>query len=239
MQYYYRRFFMTLFAVTLLTGCASTTPNISLDKTKTGPIASAALLRINESQQFKILNLSGLPALGGAIGGLIAGDVATQRSNKFVEAYNKGSVHLADALAGDLQHEFSSTNIEIAYTPSEFAKIKNGADDYSHIQTDKDAILSVWFGPVGYIADGVIDAPYQPWVVVHVRLLDGKTKKILSQKSYTAGYQAKTKGTQFVSCATSYRFSTFDTLMDNFDKAVEGLSECEKAIAQRAAEDLK
>jgi hypothetical protein len=221
----------------LVAGCAST-PNISLDKSKIGPITTASLLLIPESRQVMVRNLSGLSGLGGALGGVIAGSAEVSRNEAFLKEYNQGTTRLSTALADDLQRELSASGIQVSYTPSEFAKLKDGVDDYSHVNTDKDAILSVWFGPVGFIADGVIDAPYEPWVVVHVRLLHSTTKQILSQKTYTSGYKAKTDGAVFVPCATDYRFATFEKLMSEFAQSVEALAECNSAVARQAAQDL-
>lgn len=229
---------LLLIVALLLAGCASTA-NISLDKATTGRISTAALLRVTESQRVTVRNLSGVPGLGGLAGGMIAGGIQAQKSNAFAAAYNSGSVRLSTAIVSDLQRELAAVGTEVSYLANEFAKLKDGADDYSHIQTENDAILSVWFGPVGYVADGVVDAPYEPWVVVHVRLLHGKTKQILSQKTYTAGYKAKTQGAVFVPCATGYRFGTFEALMADFARSVEALSECQKEIVRRAAQDLK
>jgi len=188
----FNRLALLIITALLLVGCAST-PSISLEKDKTGPIATVALLRVTESQQFIVRNLSKLPVLGGgAIGGTIAGVVEAKRTETFVDEYNRRSVQLSASLVGNLQRELNSSGMQISYFPDEFAKLKDGADDYSHIKTDKDAILSIWFGPVGYIAKGAIaDAPYEPWVVVHVRLLQSKTMQVLSQTTYTAGYKAK------------------------------------------------
>jgi hypothetical protein len=238
MKSYCSRLALSVAAALLLAGCAST-PNISLDRSKSGPIATLALLRVTESQQFRVRNLSGLSALGGAIGGAIHGSVDDERARTFVDAYNRGSVRLSASIVGDLQRDLSGAGMQVSYLPDEFAKLKDGADDYSHIQTDRDAILSVWFGSVGYIADGAVDAPYEPWVVVHVRLLHGRTKQILSQKSYTAGWKAKTEGAVFVPCATGYRFATFEALMADFARSVEALSECERSIVRQASQDLK
>lgn len=197
-----------------------------------------ALLRITESQQFRISNLSGLSALGGAIGGVIAGSLQDNRTAKFVAAYNAGTTRLSSSLVTDLQSDFTAKGTQISYLAEEFAKIKDNADDYSHIQTDKDAILSVWFGPVGYIADGVLNVPYEPWLIIHVRLLHGKTKQILSQKTYSAGYKAKLEGSVFVQCSKDSRFDTFEKLMDDFEESIKALSECEKAVVQQAVQDL-
>ena len=237
MKIYCKRLILSLFATFLLASCAST-PNISLEKTKTGPITTVALLRVTESQYFQVQNLSGLSALGGAIGGAIAAAGQADRTKQFADAYNAGPTRLSASLVDDLQREFIASGKQVSYMADEFAKLKDKADDYSHLQTDKDVILSVWFGAVGYVADGVIDAPYEPWMVVNVRLLQGKTKEILSQKTYTAGYKSKLDGAVFVPCAKDYRFDTFEKLMADFAGSVRALSECEKAIARQAVQDL-
>ncbi|EKO3408858.1 hypothetical protein LZT09_01470 [Vibrio fluvialis] len=220
-----------------LTGCASA-PNISLDKSLAGKIETAELLRVSESQYFMVKNLSGLSGLGGAIGGAISGISESDRTETFVNAYNENAVHLTDELVAALEKDLNQGGIQVTYKEDDFAKLNNGHDDYSHINSDQQTLLSVWFGPVGYIADGVIDAPYEPWLFVNVRLLDAKTKQVLSQKSYTAGYKALTKGAVFVPCAESYRFNTFETIMDNFPKSIEGLSMCVKAVSEQATKDL-
>ncbi|MDB5824323.1 MAG: hypothetical protein JWR21_3027 [Herminiimonas sp.] len=223
-----------------LNGCASrTAPNISLDRTKTGPFTTVALLRVSESKHFIVRNLSGLPALGGMIGGLIAASVDTSRTGTFVAKYNAGSTRLSTTLVGDLQREFAANGIHVSYMEKEGAKSKDNADDYSHINADSDVILSVWLGPVGYIANGAFDAPYEPWVVVTVRLLHGKTKHVLSQKTYTAGYKSKLEGAVFVPCAADYRFDTYEKLTADFAGSLEALSECERATARQAVMDLR
>lgn len=239
MAFFHTKHLYIPLAFALLTaGCAST-PNISLDKEAAVSINTIALLRVVESQQFMVRDHSGLPGLGGAIGGAIAGNIAADRSAKYIEAYNAGSTKLGTALVADLQRELNAAGKQVSYAPEEFAKLKNNVDDYSHIQTNKDGILSVWFGPVGYVADGLIDAPFEPWVVVHVRLLDAKTYKVLSQKTYSGGYQAKLEGAVYVPCGQGYRYDKFDKLMANFTASTAALAECEQAISRQAARDLK
>jgi hypothetical protein len=240
MRVTYGRLVFPVFTALLVAGCAlPSTPNISLDKAKTGAFTTVALLRIAEPRRFVVHNLSGLSAGGGLIGGLIAASAETTRTGKFVDAYNAGSTRLATSLVANLQREFRDNGTHISYRDDQVPKVSENAFDYSDITTDNDAILSVWFGGVGYIANGAFDAPYEPWVVVHVRLLHGKTKAVLSQKSYTSGYKARTAGTVFVPCAKEYRFDTSEKLMADFGRSLEALSECEKAIARQAVLDLR
>ncbi len=236
------RFKFTLLIVSVaavsLTGCASV-QNISLDKSQAGPIKTVALLGVSESKRFMVRDLSGLPALGGAIGGAISGNIQAQRAETFLGQYNRGDVKLAKLMAGDLQQNLAKGGLDVSYLPSEAPKAKDGVDDYSHISTTADAILNVWFGATGYVAAGAISADYEPWLVVNARLLNGKTKQVLYQKTFTGGYEAKIANAVLVPCGTTARFATFDTLMENFGRAIEGLTDCQKAIAQRIAEDLK
>ncbi|CAN7707280.1 hypothetical protein LJR066_005760 [Acidovorax sp. LjRoot66] len=222
-----------------LAGCTATTPNIPLDKAGAAPISTVSILRVTESQSFTVRNRSGLSALGGAVGGAIAGGIQATQTEGFVKEYNAGPVRLPAQLVDDLQQSLSARGMRVSYLPHEVAKLKDGVDDYTHIQTDSDALLSVWFGPVGYVADGIVDAAFEPWVVVHVRLLHGKTKQVLAQKSYTAGYQSSVKGAVPVPCAAAYRFGTYDRLMAEFARATQALSVCQKAIAQQVAQDLR
>jgi len=226
-----------LFAI-VLAGCA-TVPNTSLDRSTAGEIKSVTLLKVNESKRFLVRDLSGLPALGGAIGGLIAGSVQDARAQDFVKGYNEGNIKLSQAMVESLQQDLAKNGLEITYNPDEVAKLKDGKDDYSHISVPTDTILNVWFGSVGYIAKGAISADYEPWVMTTARLINSKTKQVLFQKTYTAGYKAKIENAIFVPCGTTYRFATFKVLMEQLPSAIQGLSECQQSISQQIVADLK
>jgi hypothetical protein len=121
-----------------------------LDKSLAGKIETAELLRVSESQYFMVKNLSGLSRLGGAIGGAIAGVSESDRTETFVNAYNENAVHLTDELVAALEKDLNQGGIQVTYKEDDFAKLNNGNDDYSHINSDQQTLLSVWFGPCGF-----------------------------------------------------------------------------------------
>lgn len=221
-----------------LAGCVSV-PNIPLDKVQAGPIKTVVLLRISESQHFIVRDFSGLPALAGIVGGAMSGAIQAQRTQTFFQEYNRGNVKLSSLMVDDLRQNLGKEGLEISYLPDEIPKVTEGVDDYSYISTTADAILNIWFGAVGYIADGPFSADFEPWFVVNARLLTGKAKQIVYQRTFTGGFKGMIPNSIFVPCGMAYRFNTFDVLMANFGRAIQGLTECEKAVVQKIAEDLK
>ena len=230
--------FFVLAAAASLTGCVSV-QNISLDKAQAGPIKTVDLLGVAESKRFMVRSFSGLPALGGLIGGAISGSVQQEQSAKFLGEYNRGKLKFASMMAEDLQRDLAGAGLEVKYLRNESPKAKDGADDYSHISTAADAILNVWYGATGYVAPGAVTSDYEPWLVVNVRMLKGSTKQILYRKTFSGGYQSRLENAVFVPCAAKHRFGDFDALMADFARAIDGLAECQKAIAQRIVADLK
>jgi hypothetical protein len=227
-----------LIAVATLTlaGCATSVPSVDLNRSQAGPIRTMALLRVAESQHFTVRYLAGIPVYGGRT--LITPD--TPSTQAFVDEYNRRNIRLSTVMVEELQRLLKKTRVDVTYLPDEVPKLKDGVDDYSHLSTGTDAILNVWFGPMGYLGEGMVDTPnYGPWIVVHARLLHGKTKQQLYQKTFTAGYHAKIKNAVAVSCGLQYRFPTFRYLIADVPYATRGLVDCQQAIAARIADDLK
>lgn len=231
--------FTVLLAIFQLSGCASV-PNIPLDKSQIGAIKTASLLRISESNLFLIRDLSGLPGLAGPIGGAISALAQEKRAKTFIEEYNHRHISLSTIMVKNIQDNLAKQGVKVSYLSNQSPVLdKEGNDDYSNISTNSDVILNVWFGATGYIASAIISGDYEPWLVVNVRLLNSKTKKIIYQKTFSGGYEDKSTNIVFVPCGIKYRFATFDSLMSSFDRAIEGLTDCHVAIANKIASDLK
>jgi hypothetical protein len=102
-----------------------------------------------------------------------------------------------------------------------------------------DAILDTWYGSVGYVANGLITIDYEPWLMVNARVLDGKTKQVLYQKTFTGGWKANVGNAVFVSCATDARFRSFNALMASHSRSIEALAECQREIVRTIDLDLR
>ena len=233
----FTRFAFVLVAVVSLANCRSV-ENRPLDKARAGSIKTVAMLGISESKAVGLRDFSGFSGLGGAVGGAISGATDADRSKAFVAEYNRRKVRLASSMADALQQDLAKSGLEVLYLQNERPKLKDGADDYSHISTPANAILNVWFGPIGYVYPR-FSTTYEPWMMVNARLVNGKTKEVLYRKTFSAGYETIIANTVFVPCSKTVRFSSYDALMGNYEQAIEALSDCQKAVAQQIVTDLK
>lgn len=111
-------------------------------------------------------------------------------------------------------------------------------DGYSGVHVDADAILSVWFGVVGYVS-GPYSGHYEPSMLVKARLLDAKTKKDLYFKTFCVGYKMKIENAVMLPADTRFRFGSFDDLIARADDAVAGVVSCEDLTASRIGSDLR
>jgi hypothetical protein len=112
------------------------------------------------------------------------------------------------------------------------------SDDYSDVHVDADAILSIWFGVVGYMSSPY-STHYEPWVLVKARLLDAKTKKDIYFKTFCVGYKMKIENVVALPADPKYRYGSFDDLMAHTDDAAAGLVNCEEMVAKQIGSDLK
>ncbi|MFM7273535.1 MAG: hypothetical protein ACKO4A_06720 [Gammaproteobacteria bacterium] len=147
---------------------------------------------------------------------------------------------MSGSLVEMLGRNLTAAGIQSTYLEGEFARIKDKHVDFSHIDTDKDAILLVLFNRTGFVSASVLDAPFEPWVAVNLRLMKGSTKEILMETVYSAGHgKDSPDGSVFVPCAENHRFATFAKVLEDFPRSIESLTLCEEAMAKRIAADLK
>ncbi|ENU5813830.1 hypothetical protein ACE34P_001381 [Vibrio fluvialis] len=52
-------------------------------------------------------------------------------------------MHLTDELVAALEKDLNQGGIQVTYKEDDFAKLNNGNDDYSHINSDQQTLLSV------------------------------------------------------------------------------------------------
>jgi hypothetical protein len=112
--------------------------------------------------------------------------------------------------------------------------------DYSHIETDADAILSVYYGSVGYMSP-FLDNDYSPVMVIAAKLLDAKARGTLYARQYAIHPQAEKNRNDNIEAMlpdAAIRFASFDALMEHFDESAQGLLREQERIVARIARDL-
>ncbi len=226
-------------AEVLLSGCASV-PNIEADKAAATQIKRIAVLGIREPANVQVVNLGGAAGAFGLVGGLIQGSTNADHSKQFVEAMRQRKTSLSEPMLAAVTQSLKDDGIEVTVAVDQKPKLAadGKSDDYSDVRVEADAILSVWFGVVGYMSSPY-STHYEPWVLVKARLLDAKTKRDIYFKTFCVGYKMKIENVVPLPADPKYRYGSFDDLMVHTSDAVAGLVDCEEIAAKRIGADLR
>jgi hypothetical protein len=237
-----RFYFIALILLVGLVGCA-TVENTQLDKNNRQKIKSVALLKVGEPQFFQVRDLSAAARLGifgGAIGGALQGNTDDQNSQKFVKLINGKNIKLGEHIALAVRSELEKAGLNVQYLSDQVPKLAadKKSDDYSEIVTNKDAILNIWFGPVGFVNSEKFSTEYQPWLVVNARLIDAKTKLTIYRKTFNVGHEGKFNNAEFITLDSKYIFGDSRDLFKRFDFAVDSLLNGEELVAEKIGSDI-
>jgi hypothetical protein len=223
----------------LLAGCASV-PKVEVDAAAATQIKRVAVLRVAEPTNVQVANLGGAAGAFGLVGGLIQGTTNADHSKQFVEALRQRKTSLSEPMLAAVTQSFKGDGFEVTVARDQKPKLAadGKSDDYSEVHVDADAILSVWFGVVGYMS-APNSTHYEPWVLIKARLLDAKTKKDIYFKTFCVGYKMKIENVMPLPADPKYRYGSFDDLMAHTSDAAAGLVDCGEIVAKRIGADLK
>jgi hypothetical protein len=203
------------------------------------PIEKIAVLAIHASRQVQVNNQNAAGTAFGILPALIYGISVDRNGSEYVAEMNKRKMTLAPQLA-QLLHRELSRKYKVVWTQQRARQREDKSADYSHITTDADAILSVFYGRVGYLSP-YSDTDYLPMVILGVRLLDAKTKETLYYKQFAVHPNAERLGKPFEAVVSDgrYRYRNFETLMADFERSIEGLLVSQETLGLRIARDLQ
>ena len=228
----------------LMTACATPVAHQQeLAASERARIRKVALLRVAEPQRMGVVDLGAIKGgglAGGLIGAAIMGNVTDKRSKEFVDAIKTRKIRLGVALAESIQKELRGAGYTVKYLATENPKFApdGKSDDYSHIQTDADAILNVWYDTTGYVAPAMGEE-YRPWLNLKARLLDARTKQVLYYQEFSLGMPRKAERVDHLEAEGPYRYGSFDALMAKVDEAAEGLRKNQERVALRLAQQIR
>jgi hypothetical protein len=228
---------MALFSLPFA-GCVSV-PKVEMEKSSAVALKRIAILGTPAPRNVQVTNIGGAAMAFGAIGGAIQGGVNADHAKQFAELLAKHPA-LSEEIMADLEQSLKADGYDVTVVRDQAPKVAadGKSDDYSGVHVDADAILSVWFGVVGYMSSPY-SAHYEPCVLIKARLLDARTKKDLYFKTFCVGYKPKIENAVMLPADTRFRFHSFDDLIAHSDDAVAGIVSCEKLTADRIGSDLR
>lgn len=202
------------------------------------PIAKIAVLAIFPSRQVKVYNQNAAGIAFGILPALFYGLDIDKKGAEYVAEMNRRRMTLAPELARLLQRELGR-KYQVTWLRQRPRLKEDKSVDYSHIETDADAILSVFYGQVGYLSPHSL-TDYYPFLHLGVRMLDARTKSTIYYKQLAVHpLSAKLAGRyDAVQSDDRYRYATFEALMADFERSIQGLLEGQEQLAQRIARDL-
>jgi len=241
-KFYISALAIFVFSILPITAWSIGPEKVEFDKAANANIKKIALLGIHETRKITVQNIGGVSALGGMIGSAIKAVHNNDLAQKFVQAINDKKIRMGPPMAEAVKANLTQKGYEVIYLEKEYPKLASDgkSDDYSHIQTDADAILTVWFGVTGYRSPGA-STDYKPWVLVFARLIDARTKNVLYYRHFKAGEGSPSFSiidTEEVVIDDKYKFGSGDALLANVDEATEGIIACHRVVAAKIGEHL-
>jgi hypothetical protein len=231
--------------IIFFTGCTSIPQKVDLDSSVKSRLHKIALLKITPSQGVSIRNRSNAGViLGfGVIPTAIEEKIIAEKTNNYLEKMHKRRITFVPELVAALQRELRKSGHDVVYLENQRPQLKEDKKtvDYSNITTDADAILNVFYGSIGYLSP-VFKESYAPWVVIGVRLVDGRTRETLFFKNYNVTQAADRINNPNIDAIfpdTKFSYGSFEELMSKFDESIEGILNSQEKIAARIVQQLE
>jgi hypothetical protein len=243
---------LSSFFMLLLSGCASL-PNTGLDTSNQQKIQSITILPVVAPGHISVENM-GIAGGFGLVGGLIQESINKSHADDYSTHVADSKINFATIIKDRTSEVLSAGGYKVSSSPAEQGSEINYKEldaipsaggmgryadpvDYTKIQTNADATLSIWFTSIGYVSL-VQTIHFTPLVGVRVRLVDARTKQELYFKTFSCGWDVQ-RGTVYVPADKKYSYLTFDELGNrDFDQSIEGLENCEDKIASLIGQDL-
>lgn len=221
-----------------LGGCVSV-PNVDADRATTSRIKKITLLAIPAPREIPVANLGGAAGAFGLVGGLVQAGVNSSHAKQFAGYLASKKIDLAHSLEDAVIAALKEDGFEVMVDRNQKPKLApdGKSDDFSNVQVDADAILSVWSVSIGYISPPN-SSHYEPSGIVKVRLLDAKTKTDLYYKTFVIGWKLPMKESIYLETDDEFRYKSIEEFTIHEDEAVQGLFAAQKLVAQKIKTDL-
>lgn len=230
----------TIMALVGLIGCVSP---VKFDSQAAIGLHKIALLGPDDPAAYPIFS-TGLesaiaPVIGGAVGAGVTASLAgadDSPSARFTAAVATQNLRLGTELTAAIAVALERDGYEVVRLTGSRKKSTAFLDGYGDLETDATAILDVVLYDFFYKETLVL--PFRPTLHVRVKLVDGKTGRILFAESYFYSPNSNVESVN-LPVDRQFYFKNFDELMSNAPRAAEGFRAGALLIAERIGQALK
>jgi hypothetical protein len=212
-----------------LASCATPTKPLTPDAGK--QLNKIALLEVQAEDQYGASNLY----LEGIFGG---GLVNIQHSKEFTTVLRQRGFSITRVFVDDLTSALTAAGFEVERVEATRQPYPFQGKVTSHAKTNADALLNISIG-AGYVSVHGVD-DYIPRVIVRAELLENKTGQEgqLYLENYCYGYKPSFMTAIEIEAPPTYKYGSFDKLMQSNVEASEGLQTGAALISEKLAKQI-
>ncbi len=221
-----------------MSGCASIVTPHAFNR-GAHSIKKIALLEVRNPERFTVTNMGGFPFQAfGIIGEAAQTADVDSKSDALRRRLGGTKITFASEMTDAIEVALQKHGYEVVPLPNVVVvRDADGQVDYSHIETDADAILDVWFCAVGYLS-APTSSDYLPWVRVNARMIAAKDKSLLYFQAFGYGADLGFPEIMHIPSNPIFAYGSFDDLMDQMGQAQLGIKAGLPPIAARMGEQL-
>jgi hypothetical protein len=213
----------------LAVGCATGGATLQQFNPQGETLKTIALISVPNPVQYTAVDYGGKAGLFGAIGGAaIAADAKTM-SETLTKTASDARFDYGREMQAALVDRLKRAGFKVVMVRAEYAKVPSG---------EADALLDVDARIVGYATYNITDPDFRPYVSADVRLVSARTRAVLYSEQIMFGYHNPFMSATQLPSDKKYYFKDFNALMADKPRALEGMREGTKVIADHVAQRL-
>lgn len=224
-------------AASALTACATNGGYTAYNGSHDGPKTIAILQPMN-LESYTLLNQGGAGKMFGAIGALAEGPSDMAKMKQLDGSLKSVGFDFSTTFSQTLKSKLEAEGYKVVIVPVSRPKpmaLVDDADQFKDITAD--AILDVAVWSVGYANINITDNDFRPDIKVDVSLKSLKGSKLYSE-TIMYGYHNPFMSATDIDSPKDYYFDNRDRLLENPEKAKEGLMKGVDAVTGHVAQRL-
>jgi curli biogenesis system outer membrane secretion channel CsgG len=223
----------------LAVGCATGGATLQQFNPQGETLKTIALISVPNPVQYTAVDYGGKAGLFGAIGGAaIAADAKTM-SETLTKTASDARFDYGREMQAALVDRLKRAGFKVVMVRAEREAPHALVADYAKVPSgEADALLDVDARIVGYATYNITDPDFRPYVSADVRLVSARTRAVLYSEQIMFGYHNPFMSATQLPSDKKYYFKDFNALMADKPRALEGMREGTKVIADHVAQRL-
>ena len=221
-----------------LAGCIAH-PRQAFDQASASAVKRIAVVEPPAVARYSVNYIKSAAGVFGLVGGLAkASDITTKADEITAKGRQLGVPNLAATIATELEKELASAGYDVSRERATGSDAGEGTGPVSApASAEADAVLRIRLITVGFRAETSL-SDYRPSIRAVVTLTSTRNQSVLYTERLAYGVDSGNDTITMLPVDPKYSFKDFDALMQNSEKAFEGLTKGAAVVAAHVAGKL-